>query len=97
MELTELRAELDRIDRDVVDLLEKRMEIAREIARYKIAHGLPVLDASREDQVLNSRQAMLTQERFAEDIRVIFTDIMAMSRREQEQVLRTSGEAGAHD
>lgn len=46
-ELRELRQELDGIDRELVHLFEKRMGVALEVAQYKAAHGLPVLDASR--------------------------------------------------
>ena len=61
--LTELRGELDAIDREMVALFERRMAVAREVAAYKLANGLPVLDASREAQVIASRQGYLTEER----------------------------------
>ena len=36
MELTELRDKIDVIDKQIVELYEKRMEISRQVAEYKI-------------------------------------------------------------
>ena len=47
-ELEDVRAELDGVDRELVRLFEKRMALCREVARYKLAHGMPVLDAARD-------------------------------------------------
>ena len=57
-ELAQIRQELDEIDREMVKLFERRMTLCREVARTKLAQGKPVLDASREAQVLESRAAM---------------------------------------
>ena len=55
--LEECRPALDEVDRDIVRLFEQRMMIARDVAAYKIARDLPVLDRSREEIVL--RETML--------------------------------------
>ena len=54
MDLKDLRVELDHIDREMVSLFEKRMRVCEDVARYKIENNLPVLDASRERQKLQS-------------------------------------------
>ena len=90
-ELRELRQELDGIDRELVHLFEKRMGVALEVAQYKVAHGLPVLDASREEQVLQSREAMLDDRA---DVRALYVQIMALSRGAQERWMK---EAADHD
>lgn len=87
-ELTELRQELDKLDRELVALFERRMGISREVARYKLAHGLPVLDRSREEQVIASRAAMLEDAALAPYARTLFETVMALSREEQEKWLR---------
>ena len=91
-ELTELRADLDALDTELVRLFEKRMGIAREVAEYKIAHHMNVLDASREQQVLDSRAAKLQNPAWDADVRHLFTEIMAMSRAEQERVLKEAAD-----
>ena len=90
--LEESRAALDAVDREIVRLFEQRMAISRDVAMYKIANGLPVLDRSREEQVLNSRAAMLTDSCCADSVRALYEGIMALSRAEQERLLQAAGE-----
>ena len=87
-ELAELRQELDGLDREIVALFERRMRISREVAQYKLCHGLPVLDQSREAQVIASRTAMLSDASLAPSVHALFEAIMALSRQEQEAVLK---------
>ena len=49
MELNELRERIDRVDRQLIQLLEQRMDVAADIAAWKQAAGAPVLDAAREE------------------------------------------------
>lgn len=51
MQLNELRSQIDTINSELVLLLGKRTEIAREIARIKKREQLPILDSSREDAI----------------------------------------------
>lgn len=92
-ELRETRQELDTVDRELVRLFEKRMGLSRDVAEYKIAHQLPVLDAGREAIVLDSRCSMLADGRYAPQVRTLFETIMALSRQEQEKMLREAGHA----
>ena len=55
--LTVLRAMLDAIDRDVLQLLSRRMAIVGEIAAYKREHQLRIRDLDRERQVLSERRS----------------------------------------
>lgn len=86
-ELTAIRAELDAVDGELVALFEKRMALCREVAAYKMAHGLPVLDTSREAQVLDSRAALLHDGSLDADVRALFQTLMSLSRRTQQQMM----------
>ena len=90
--LEESRAAIDAVDKELVRLSEQRMTICRDVARYKIAHGMPVLDRSREEQVLESRAAMLSDPYWAQSVRALFEGVMALSRAEQEKLLRAEEE-----
>ena len=90
--LEESRAAIDAVDRQIVRLFEERMGIARDVAAYKIEKGLPVLDRSREEQVLASREAMLSDPYWAESVRALYEAVMAISRAEQERLLKAAGE-----
>ena len=48
MELSDYRARIDQIDRQLVELFAQRMNTAAGIVAYKKEHGLPVLDPVRE-------------------------------------------------
>ncbi len=50
--IEELRAEIDRIDTAIVDLIANRQACAGQMARLKYAQGLPIRDAGRRHQVL---------------------------------------------
>lgn len=82
--LTQLRARLEAIDAECVSLLARRMDVAREVGVHKRARGLPTLDAQREARVVASaarlaRAAGLPEE----EVRQIFWQVVAMSRRAQ--------------
>ena len=47
-DLSKLRQDIDRIDRQIVELFEERMGVSRQVAEYKIANGKKVLDRARE-------------------------------------------------
>ena len=52
--LVELRNEIDVIDREIVDLFQKRMKISSEVAEYKISTGKKVFDRAREAQKIQA-------------------------------------------
>ena len=77
--IEELRAEIDRIDREMIRLYGERMETARQIGRYKQAHNLPVTDPAREREVLNKAGKEAGEEN-ENGVRALFGFLMAQSR-----------------
>ena len=57
MKLENWRKEIDSIDAQLVGLLDRRAQIAREIGALKAAAGLPVVDPLREDEILRKLAA----------------------------------------
>jgi chorismate mutase len=49
--LESFRRRLDAIDDEVARLLGERFEICREVALYKSAHGIPMMQPDRVDEV----------------------------------------------
>ena len=90
--LEECRSGIDAVDHQIVRLFEERMQLCREVAQYKIANGMQVLDRSREEKVLESRAAMLDDPYWAQSVRSLFEGIMALSRAEQQKLLEAAGE-----
>ena len=50
--MKELRDKIDKIDREITSLFEQRMDVVKEVIDYKIKHKLPILNSSREEQVM---------------------------------------------
>ena len=86
-ELEEARRTIDEVDRQMAALFEARMAAVGQVAAYKEAHGLPVLDAGREAQVVEKNLALLKNR----DLAPYYTDYikhqMALSRQYQTRVL----------
>ena len=51
----QLRKQIDELDNQLMDLLAKRMNVCREIGRYKKEHNMTVLQASRYNEILEKR------------------------------------------
>ena len=78
-DLSELRVEIDSIDRQVVELLKQRMAVANEVAEYKRERDLPVLDSGRE-QALLTKVTTQAGDEFASGVRSVYHAILSASR-----------------
>ncbi len=83
-----LRGQIDIIDRQMVSLFRQRMEVSKDVAAYKIANGVPVLDPERERQVLEAKAAMVEDPQLKTDVAKLYETIMSMSRACQRRVMR---------
>ena len=54
MDLQELRVQIDEIDKELIKLFEKRMDVAAGIAAWKRENHIPVLDSARERDKINA-------------------------------------------
>ena len=52
MELSEIREKIDAVDDQLLDLFLQRMDLSDEVAAYKNAHHLPILNKERERAIL---------------------------------------------
>ena len=91
MDLQEIRKELDVIDRQIVDLYEKRMKLCGDVAEYKISVGKPVYDGEREKQKLEAVWQMAGEE-YRQGASELFTQLMTISRRLQYRLLAEHGQ-----
>ena len=85
-DLTALREEVDAVDRELIALFARRMEICGKIARYKQANGMEIFAPEREAQVLevlkeNAAPKMLPY------TRDLFRCLMDLSKRYQQNLL----------
>lgn len=80
----ELRSDLERIDRQLVELVAERVRLARRIGRAKREDGRGPLDTGREATVIR-RAAELGRDAGLEpeDVRELFWTIIGICRRAQ--------------
>ena len=91
MDLTELRGQIDEIDSSIVDLYEKRMDISRQVAEYKIENGKQVFDKAREEEKIRKVKSLTHNDFNSHGIEELFEQIMSMSRKLQYQLLSERG------
>lgn len=79
MDIQELRLELNEIDKELSALFARRMSISGQVAEYKREHNMPVLDRSREREVI-ARAVEGKPEEFSGYIRLLYNNILDLSR-----------------
>ncbi len=78
--LAGLRGEIDRIDKDLVGLLNRRAEIALQIGQVKQKQGIEVWSPAREDEVISRALSGSKGPLPSETLRLIFRELMSGSR-----------------
>ena len=73
LNLQKIREDIDRIDTQLVELFRERMEKSIQVAQYKQAHGLPILNSAREQEVLNKVTEQMS-EPFGEYAKYLFNN-----------------------
>ena len=90
-DLSDIRKEIDSIDTQIVELFKRRMSCADAVATYKRAHNLPVLDRSRERELLARRAAQVPED-MKVYTEVLFELLMEASRNRQGERLGAGGD-----
>ncbi|SNR25170.1 chorismate mutase [Halorubrum vacuolatum] len=86
MTLDELRAEIQEIDRDIVELIARRTYVADTVAAVKNERDLPTTDEGQEERVMD--RAGENAERFDLDanlVKAVFRLLIELNKVEQRQ------------
>lgn len=94
MTLDESRAEIDKIDAELLKLFEKRLSVCEDIAREKMKNGLPILNAGREKAVLEKAKSAVSPD-YAQYAEFLTSYIMELSRSRQREIMETARGAEA--
>lgn len=89
MTLEEIRKEIDGIDGELLRLFLRRMDCAKHVAAVKKEKGLPILNEEREREILDGIGAQAGE--YGPQARILFSDLMAMSRASQHRLLESGG------
>ena len=67
---------------------EKRMDIIKEITKYKIEKGLPVLDQNREDSMLKKNLDKIKNEEYKKYYKDVLDGYLKASKKMQEEIIK---------
>lgn len=87
MELKEIRNKITDIDNQTAELFSQRMELVKQVAEYKRAHGLPVFDASREAEVIKNGSSRIKNEEIKSYYINFLNSQMDISKKYQSSIL----------
>ena len=77
-----LREEINRIDTELMELIQARMKISTKIGDYKNKNGLPVFDGTREDAILEKISHTVGED-LVESVQELYRLLFALSRARQ--------------
>ena len=84
--LSEIRDQINEIDSELVELLNRRLRLALNASSAKLIEGTPVLDAHREDEVI-AHVCELNEGPMTDDqLIALYLELMRQSRQLQEVV-----------
>jgi chorismate mutase len=83
--LFNIRSTIDSVDRRIIELLQERANLSREIGKVKKQLGMPILDPAREGKIRRKLAAGPEGPMDTDQLVRIYEVIMAESRRLQEE------------
>lgn len=86
--LTAEREIINETDREMARLFEQRMEAVRRIAMWKKEHGLPILDAGREQEVIARNMDYIRDNELQGDYDLFIRNVMSVSRGYQRRLMK---------
>jgi chorismate mutase len=82
-DIKKIRQQIDAVDKELLFLLNRRMQLALAIGHHKKTHALPVRDERRERALFERLSTLNPGPLSAEDVQRIYETIMTVSRRLQ--------------
>lgn len=83
LDLGKIREKIDKLDRQLVELLEERLEIVQEVAQFKKQTGKRIFDEEREKEVVQKNLKRVKNKELNHYIELILKDIMDSSKEYQ--------------
>lgn len=81
--IQEIRKEIDQCDEILIEAFEKRMELVLKVLQYKTREGMPILDSSREEEIIAHAVKSLKNKEFEKEIEEFMKSMLTISRKMQ--------------
>ncbi len=85
--LEKCRQEIDQIDRQMVELFEKRMNLVKEVTQYKMENHLEIYQSLREEEVILKNSSYLLNHEWNSYYLLFIQSIMEISKDYQRKVI----------
>ena len=85
------RERISALDRELVALLNQRLELVRELHGYKRAQGYPMIDPAREARLLDALVAANPGPLADDELRELWAALLALLTREAARLLDEAG------
>jgi monofunctional chorismate mutase len=89
-DLKEIRTKINNIDKEMLDLFIKRMNLSKEVIEYKIKYNLPILDEEREKEVIQNNLNNLNKKELENYYLEFIKEIMKISKEYQLDIKKRS-------
>ena len=84
-QLKEYRNKIDEIDKKITELFEQRMDLSKEIARCKKENERGILNAKREEEVIQKNLSHLKNKEYRFVLEGFFRNLMNLSKLIQDE------------
>lgn len=86
-DLNDARLKINAIDKEMAKLFEERMKVSKEVAEYKMEHGLPIFDRIREEEVIKRNIELIEDENLKKYYVMFLKDLMNTSKSYQQELI----------
>lgn len=86
-DLNETRKKINNIDKQMAQLFVERMQASKDVAIYKMEHGLPIYDRIREEEVINNNSSLVEDSNIRKYYVNFLKDLMNVSKQYQSELI----------
>lgn len=84
--LENCRVLIDNIDNLIIELYEKRMDVVKEVIKYKIENNIPITDSNRELSMLENNLKKIKNEDYKKYYKDVLEGYLKASKKMQEDI-----------
>ena len=86
--LENCRVLIDNIDNLIIELYEKRMDVVKEVIKYKIENNIPITDSNRELSMLENNLKKIKNEEYKKYYKDVLEGFLKASKKMQEDIIK---------
>lgn len=84
--LENCRVLIDNYDNLIIELYEKRMDVVKEVIKYKIKNNIPITDSNRELSMLENNLKKIKNEEYKKYYKDVLEGYLKASKKMQEDI-----------